>query len=327
MNYMKRIGVFTSGGDAPGMNACLRAIVKACRKAEIECIGIFEGYNGLVEGLMSPLDVENTRGIEKRGGTILKTARSTEFLTAEGRAQAFENVKQYELDGLIAIGGDGTFKGAVQWMEDYPVPVIGIPGTIDNDLYGTEYTLGFDTAVNNAMNAIDKIMDTAEAHNRLFLVEVMGRDSGHIALNAAVASGAEAVFLPEKKGELKEFFHLLNQRSKEPISHALLAIVAEGNEEGSAYKVASRVRALFPEFDTRVTVLGHVQRGGSPTQRDRVIGARWGVMAVEALVKGQSGFYTGLTGGKYQLVSMEKAAKNAYKIDKGLMHAMDILSE
>ena len=290
-------------------------------------MGIFEGFNGLVEGLIAPLTEESTKGIEKMGGTILKTARSAEFKSKEGRAQAFENLKNYEIEALIIIGGDGSFKGAHIFAQEYEVPIIGIPGTIDNDLYGTDYTLGFDTAVNNAMQAIDKIMDTAEAHNRLFLIEVMGRDSGHIALNSAVACGADVVFLPEIAEELKDFFHLLKTRSDEPFSSALIAIVAEGNTEGNAFKIANRVRTLFPEFDTRVSVLGHLQRGGSPTQRDRVIGARWGVLAVESLLKKKSGYYTAFSKGKHVLVKIEKAANNKYALDKDLLHAVDILSE
>jgi len=324
---MNRIGVLTSGGDAPGMNACIRAIVKTCAKNNVECIGIFEGYNGLVEGFLSPLTVESTKGIEKLGGTILKTARSEEFKTDQGRAKAFETIREYELDALIVIGGDGSFKGAQALMHEFDLPVIGIPGTIDNDLYGTDYTLGFDTAVNNAMQAIDKIMDTAEAHNRLFLVEVMGRDSGHIALNSAVACGADVVFLPEVDGELKQFFALLKQRSKEPVAHALIAVVAEGDSEGNAFKIANRVRTLFPEFDTRVTVLGHTQRGGSPTQRDRVIGARWGVLAVESLLNKKYGYYTAFAKGKHILVSLDKAANHKYSMDKDLLHAVNILTE
>lgn len=324
---MNRIGILTSGGDAPGMNACIRAIVKTCAKNNIECIGIFEGYNGLVEGFLSPLTIETTKGIEKMGGTILKTARSSDFKTSEGRARAFETIKNYEIDALIVIGGDGSFKGATLFADEYQVPIMGIPGTIDNDLFGTDYTLGFDTAVNNAMQAIDKIMDTAEAHNRLFLVEVMGRDSGHIALNSAVACGADVVFLPEIDGELNQFFALLKHRSKDPVEHALIAIVAEGNTEGNAFKIANRVRTLFPEFDTRVSVLGHIQRGGSPTQRDRVIGARWGVLAVESLLKKKKGHYTAFSKGKHVLVSLDKAANHKYEMDKDLLHAVNILTE
>lgn len=324
---MKKIAVLTSGGDAPGMNACIRAIVKTCAKNNIECYGIFEGYNGLVEGFVAPLTVESTKGIEKLGGTILKTARSTEFKTEQGQAQAFKTIQEYELDALIVIGGDGSFKGAHFFSQAFNIPVIGIPGTIDNDLYGTDYTLGFDTAVNNAMQAIDKILDTAEAHNRLFLVEVMGRDSGHIALNSAVACGADVVFLPEIDGELKQFFALLKNKSKDPVSHAIIAIVAEGNTEGNAFKIADRVKTLFPEFDTKVSVLGHIQRGGSPTQRDRVIGARWGVLAVESLLKNKHGFYTAFDNGVHCLVELEKATNQKYSMDKDLLHAVNILTE
>jgi 6-phosphofructokinase 1 len=289
---MKKIAVFTSGGDAPGMNACVRAVVRAGIYHNLEVVGIMHGYTGMIEGDFVPLTAESVANILQRGGTILKSARSKEFMTAEGRKKAYENIKAQGIEGLVCIGGDGTFTGATKFFDEYGIPCMGAPGTIDNDLYGTDYTIGFDTAVNTALDAIDKIRDTADSHDRIFFVEVMGRHSGAIALEVGIAGGAEAILLPEINGDaerVKELF--IKRKRKKSFS---LVVVAEGDEAGGAYKVADALKQEFPEMDMRVTILGHVQRGGSPTANDRVLATRLGAACVENLLKGETNKMAGI---------------------------------
>ncbi len=286
MREIKNIAILTSGGDSPGMNAAIRAVTRTCVHYNISCVGIFRGYNGLIEGDMMKMQVRTVSHILGRGGTVLKSARSEMFRTKEGREKAFENIKKNKIDALITIGGNGTFTGAKIFHEEFGVPVIGIPGTIDNDLYGTDFTLGFDTATNTVVEAVDKIRDTATSHNRLFFVEVMGRDSGFIALRAGIAVGAIAVMLPEDEMSIEDLLAVLDQGAKAGRTSSIV-IVAEGDVHGGAFGVAKQVAETNPEFDTRVTVLGHIQRGGRPSCMDRVLASRMGVAAVEGLMEGR----------------------------------------
>ena len=289
---IKKIGVFTSGGDAPGMNACVRAAVRTCIYFGIDVYGITAGYDGLINNRIAPMTAASVGNIIQYGGTILKTARSKEFRTEEGRAMAYKNLKEHGIDALVAIGGDGTYTGALAFSKEYDIPIIGCPGTIDNDLAGSDFTIGFDTATNTAVDAIDKIRDTADAHNRVFFVEVMGRHSGHIALNAALAGGAEGVFIPEKENEFTELvnFHKNKRREKQ----FSIFVVAEGDEQGRAYELAKAYQEHFPEADTRVTVLGHIQRGGKPSANDRILASRLGAHAVKGLLEGKHGVAVGV---------------------------------
>ncbi len=289
---IKKIAVFTSGGDAPGMNACVRATVRTCIYFGVDVYGITGGYDGMINNKIAPMSASSVGNIIQYGGTILKSARSKEFRTPEGRKQAYENLKSHGIEALVAIGGDGTYTGALKFSEEYGIPIIGCPGTIDNDLAGTDYTIGFDTATNTAVDAIDKIRDTADAHNRVFFVEVMGRHSGHIALNAALAGGAEGVFIPEKENEFEDLinFHKNKRREKQ----FSIFVVAEGDEQGRAYELANAYQQHFPEADTRVTVLGHIQRGGKPSANDRILASRLGAHAVKGLLEGKQGVAVGV---------------------------------
>ncbi len=321
---MKRIGVFTSGGDSPGMNACIRAVVRSASFHQIEVIGIRRGYQGMIEGEFTPLANKDVANIIQYGGTVLKTARSEEFKTQEGRRKAFENLKANGVEGLICIGGDGTYTGAGLFHEEFGMPCIGVPGTIDNDLYGTDFTIGFDTAVNTALDAIDRIRDTADAHNRVFFVEVMGRDSGFIALNAGIAGGAEGIMLPEVMNDyetLCEHFHRESRRIKE----FSIIIVAEGEKEGGALLLSERFRKEF-NTDVRVTILGHVQRGGKPSANDRILAAFLGNAAVEQLMAGQSNLCVGMVDNHLSLVPFSDAIKKKKTIDHSLWHLSKILS-
>lgn len=304
----RNIGVFTSGGDSPGMNACIRAVVRSAIFHKIRVTGIMRGYQGMIENdfvNMSPRSVSN---IIQRGGTILKSARSKDFLTAEGRKLAGKNLRDAGIDGLIAIGGDGTFRGAVQLSEEFDLPIMGVPGTIDNDLFGTDFTLGFDTAVNTAVEAIDKIRDTAASHNRLFFIEVMGRDAGFIALWAGISGGAEAILMPEQKTNIDDLVSLLNKGKSEKKTSSIV-IVCEGDDAGGAAEIAEKVKSKHPGYETRVTVLGHVQRGGSPTALDRILGSRFGVAAVEALIDGKRNMMTGILKNEIAFTDFAKATK------------------
>src|ERR1700712_3247154 len=284
MAHIKNIGLFTSGGDAPGMNAAIRAVVRAALFHNIKVTGIRRGYEGMINGDFFPMDRRSVSNIIQKGGTILKTARSEQFRTKEGRQIAFDNLKKFEVDALIGIGGDGTFRGAKEFGDEFDMPIIGLPGTIDNDMMGTDFTIGYDTAINTVINAVDKIRDTAESHDRLFIVEVMGRDSGLIALRTGIAAGAEAILIPETKTDANALMSRLEKGRKDKSSKII--IVAEGDEAGGAFQISAVIKEKFPNYDIRVSILGHIQRGGKPTCMDRVLASRVGVAAVEALRDG-----------------------------------------
>jgi 6-phosphofructokinase 1 len=302
---MKKIAVFTSGGDSPGMNACIRSVVRTGIYNSLEVVGILRGYNGMVEGDFKSLKATSVANIVQKGGTILKTARSESFRTVEGRKKAYENLKKEGVEGLVCIGGDGSFTGAKIFFEEYGIPCIGAPGTIDNDLYGTDYTIGFDTAINTAVEAIDKIRDTAESHDRVFFVEVMGRHSGAIALEVGLAGGAEAILLPEVSGEIERLKTIFRQRRRKK-SFSII-VVAEGDEQGGAYQIAEALQKEFPKISPRVTILGHIQRGGNPTAADRVLATRLGAACVDALLKGETNKMAGLVNNKVVLTSFDDA--------------------
>jgi 6-phosphofructokinase 1 len=289
---MKKIAVFTSGGDSPGMNACIRAAVRTAVASNMEVFGIHRGYEGMIDNLIYPMAADSVSNIIQDGGTILKTARSARFMTPEGRAIAASNLKALGIEGLVCIGGDGSYTGANVLQQEHGIKTIGCPGTIDNDLFGTDYTIGFDTAVNTALEAIDKIRDTAESHNRIFFIEVMGRHSGHIALYSGIAGGAEGIFIPERQNELESIIaqYGLPKRQKA----FSIFIVAEGDEEGHAYTIAKKFTEAYPGLDTRVSILGHIQRGGSPSANDRILATRLGAAAVLALKEGKQNLAAGI---------------------------------
>lgn len=323
---IKKIGVFTSGGDSPGMNAAIRSVVRTCAYMNIECVGIYRGYEGMIEGDFKPMDARSVNNIINKGGTILKSARSLEFRTPEGRAKAYANLKEEGIDAFVVIGGDGSFTGAMIFNQEYNFPVIGIPGTIDNDIYGTTYTVGFDTALNTVVEVIDKIRDTASSHNRLFFVEVMGRDVGHIALNAGVGAGAEEILIPEENLGLDRLLESL-KRSKQSGKSSSIVVVAEGDKTGkNVFELKEYVEEHIPIYDVRVSVLGHMQRGGSPSCFDRVLASRMGVKAVEALLEGKSSLMVGIQDNKLTLTPLIKAIKGHTKIDKELIRVSDIMS-
>jgi 6-phosphofructokinase 1 len=322
---MRNIGVFTSGGDSPGMNACVRAVVRTGIDAGLAVFGIYRGFEGMIDGDIVKFEKHDVSNIIQHGGTILKTARSKEFMTPEGRKKAFENLQTHGIDGLVCIGGDGSFRGAMALNQEFGIQVMGCPGTIDNDLFGTDYTIGFDTAVNTAVSAVDKIRDTADSHNRLFFVEVMGRDAGIIALYTAIGSGAESVLVPETKTYIPELIAQLEKGYRQNKTSAII-IVAEGDEEGGAYAVAEKVKATFDMYDTRVSVLGHIQRGGSPTAFDRVLASRLGHAAVRALLDGRTCEMVGLVNRQEVFVSFEKATKHHREVNPKLLALVDILS-
>jgi len=291
MNKIKNIGVLTSGGDAPGMNAAIRAVVRAAIYYDLQVTGILRGYEGLVNGDFIEMDRKSVANIIQRGGTILKTARSDSFRTKEGREEAYNQLKKNNIDALIVIGGDGTFTGADLFTHEFNFPVVGLPGTIDNDLEGTDFTIGYDTAINTVINAVDKIRDTAESHDRLFIVEVMGRDSGLIALRSGIGVGAEAIMIPEANMGVDGLITRLETGRKDKASKII--IVAEGDEIGGGFNVGEALKKKFPSYDIRVSVLGHIQRGGKPSCMDRVLASRLGVVAVEGLLAGQTGVMVG----------------------------------
>ncbi|WMX14105.1 MULTISPECIES: 6-phosphofructokinase [unclassified Aureispira] len=323
---MKKIAVFTSGGDAPGMNACIRAVVRAAIHYNIEVVGIRRGYKGMINDDFIPMNSKSVSYILHKGGTILGSARSDEFRTAMGRKKAYNNLKKHGIDGIVAIGGDGTFTGANIFMQEYPdIAIVGTPGTIDNDLYGTDFTIGYDTAINTAMEAIDKIKDTADSHDRLFFVEVMGRDVGFIAARAGIAAGAKAILIPESKTNIDELVQqLLDNAAKKKLSN--IVVVAEGDDEGGALEISKKVKAQTDIFDIRVTILGHMQRGGSPTCMDRVLASRVGVAAVEALKKGQKGVMLGQLHREIHATPFEKAIKHHKKMSTVLEDLSKILA-
>lgn len=323
---MKRIGVMTSGGDSPGMNAAIRAVVRTCAYHEIECVGIYHGYQGMIAGDFVELNARSVKGIINKGGTFLKSARSKEFMTTEGRQKAFENLKSAGIDGLVAIGGDGTFTGALIFNKEFNFPTIGIPGTIDNDIAGTSHTLGYDTALNTVVDAVDKIRDTASSHDRLFFVEVMGRDAGHIALNVGIGAGAEEILIPEENLGLERLLESL-EKSKQSGKASSIVIVAEGDKSGkNVFELKDYIDENLPEYDVRVSVLGHLQRGGSPSCFDRVLASRMGVAAVESLMEGKSNLMVGLINDEIALTPLEQAIKGQSKINKELIRVSDIMS-
>ena len=323
---MKKIAVFTSGGDSPGMNANIRAVVRSAIYYGMDCVGIRNGYEGLIDGDMFDMTSRDVSNILQLGGTILGTARSPRFMTAEGRQKAYENLAKFGVEGIVACGGNGTYTGALVFMSEHPdIRIVGTPGTIDNDLYGTDFTIGYDTAVNTAMNAIDNIKDTANAHGRVFFVEVMGRDAGFIALRSAIATGAEAVLVPETFTDLNALVATLN-RNFEKKKRASIIIVSEGDDAGDAFEVLNQIKPRLLATDIRVTVLGHIQRGGRPTVNDRVLASRLGLEAVRALRDGKVGVAIGQIAGEIAYTPFEIAIKYHQTINKTLLEMVEILS-
>jgi 6-phosphofructokinase 1 len=325
-NTIKRIAVLTSGGDSPGMNAAIRSVARTCAYHNIECVGVYRGYEGLIEGDFKEMNARSVRGIINKGGTILKSARSKEFRTKEGRQLAYKMLVEANIDALVVVGGDGTFTGAMIFNEEFDFPVMGIPGTIDNDIVGTSHTLGFDTALNTVVDAIDKIRDTASSHNRLFFIEVMGRDVGHIALNVGIAGGAEEILIPEEDLGLDRLVESLN-RSKKSGKTSSIVVVAEGDKIGkNIFELKDYVDQNMEGYDVRVSVLGHMQRGGSPSCFDRVLASRMGVKAVESLLEGKTNYMVGLMDNKMELTPLERAIKGKAKINLELLRVSDIMS-
>jgi 6-phosphofructokinase 1 len=323
--FIKKIGVLTSGGDSPGMNAAIRAVVRTANYYGLECVGIREGYNGLMEGNFIKMGPRSVSNIINLGGTILRSARSMAFKTKEGRAIAFQNCQKHGIEALVVIGGDGSFTGAKIFAEETGIRIIGVPGTIDNDIFGTDNTIGFDTALNTAMEAIDKIRDTATSHNRVFFVEVMGRDAGFIALNSGIASGAVDILIPEQKDsfdDLMECFEKAKKRGK----NSSIVIVAEGEKLGNAYELAEQTKIKFPNYDIRVSVLGHIQRGGSPSCADRVLASRLGFGAVVGLLKGLTNVMAGIQSNQLVYTPIDDAIKKHNEINQDLLLISEVLA-
>ena len=326
-NSIKRIGVMTSGGDSPGMNAAIRAVARSCAYYNVQCVGFYRGFQGMIEGDYVEMDARSVRNIISRGGTILKSARSNDFLTAEGRKKAADNLKKAKVDAMILIGGDGTFRGGKIFSDEHGIPVIGVPGTIDNDIFGTNSTIGYDTALNTVVEAIDKIRDTASSHNRLFFVEVMGRDAGFIALNSGVGAGAEEILIPEEDLGLDRLLASL-ERSRRSGKTSSIVVVSEGDKIGkNVFELSEYVTNNFPDYDCRVTVLGHIQRGGSPSCFDRVLASRLCVKAVELLLDGKKDVMVGFVNNQIEFCTLEESAsKGKHKINLDLLRISDILS-
>ncbi|MGB1080752.1 MAG: 6-phosphofructokinase [Flavobacteriaceae bacterium] len=325
LTSIHKIGVLTSGGDAPGMNAALRSVVRSCAYYKILCFGIRRGYQGMIENDIKPLGPRSVNNIINKGGTILKSARSNDFRTREGRQKAYENLQKNGIDALIVIGGDGSFTGGLIFQKEFGIPVIGIPGTIDNDIHGTSHTIGYDTALNTVVDAVDKIRDTAISHNRLFFVEVMGRDAGHIALNTGIGAGAEEILIPEEDMGLDRLLDSL-KRSKKSGKLSSIVMVAEGDKIGkNVFELAEHIEENLPDYEVRVSVLGHMQRGGAPTCFDRVLASRMGLKAVEALRDGISRNMIGIADGKMILTPLDKAIKGESKIDMELVRVSEIM--
>jgi 6-phosphofructokinase 1 len=325
MAKINKIGVLTSGGDAPGMNAAIRSVVRTAVYNKLEVVGIRQGYQGLIDANFIPMQASSVSDIIQRGGTILKTARCEEFRSPEGRLKAFKNLKDAQIDGVVVIGGDGSFTGARIFNEEFDIPFVGIPGTIDNDIYGTDYTIGYDTALNTVVEAVDKIRDTASAHNRMFFVEVMGAEAGFIALYSGIASGAEAIIIPETQDAMQDIKSLIEAGNIRKKSSNII-IVAEGLKEGGAFIIAEKVKNDFKDYDVRVSVLGHLQRGGSPSASDRVNASRLGHAAVEALLDDQKSVMVGLANGEISLVPFRKAVKLHKDVNHNLVDLAKILS-
>lgn len=325
MKEIQRIGVFTSGGDAPGMNAALRAVVRSSIYYKKEVFGIMQGYEGMIDGDMHKLSPRSVSNIIQHGGTMLKTARSQRFRTKEGRKEAYKQLKEHGIDALVAIGGDGTFTGLHKLYEEYKLPSVCIPGTIDNDLGGTDFTIGYDTAVNTAVEAMDKIRDTAISHNRLFFIEVMGRHSGYIALHSGVAGGAVAIIVPEEKVTIKDIYDRLMEGGKQNKKSSLV-VVAEGSPLGGAHEIAAEISKMTSYFDIKVTTLGHLQRGGNPTCFDRVLAGKMGIAAVEGLLKGKKDVMVGMVNNKIVYNAFEKVMQLRQKFDAEASRINKILS-
>lgn len=325
-NQIKKIGVMTSGGDAPGMNAAIRAVVRTCAYYHVKCIGYYRGYEGMVNDDFIELSPRSVKNIINKGGTILKSARSDDFRTKEGRKKAYESLKKAGVDAMVLIGGDGTFTGGAKFSEEYNIPVVGVPGTIDNDICGTQFTIGYDTALNTVVEAIDKIRDTASSHNRLFFIEVMGRDAGFIALNSGVGAGAEEILIPEEDQKLEKLLESL-RRSKRSGKTSSIVVVAEGDTTGeNVFELAKAAKAHLPDYNPRVTVLGHLQRGGSPTCFDRVLASRLGVKSVEFLLDGQRDIMLGLENNKVVATPISDIVNSEHDINRELLRISDILS-
>lgn len=324
MRKMKKIGILTSGGDAPGMNAAIRSAVRTAHYHQIEPIGISEGFNGLVNKQFNTLSNHDVSNILQRGGTILRSARSASFRTQEGRKQAHQHLSESGIEGLVIIGGDGSFTGAHIFFKEFGIPFIGVPGTIDNDLYGTDFTLGFDTACNTVIDAVDRIKDTAASHNRLFFIEVMGRDSGYIALNTGIATGAEEILLPETATNVDHLIQRLEDAHRQR-KNSSIVIVAEGDDGGGAAKIAAEVQAKYHHYDTRVTILGHLQRGGKPSAMDRVLGSRLGYEAVDQLISGTSDVMVGIKNGEIVPVPIHDAINRTKPLKQHLFQIKNAL--
>jgi len=323
---IKKIAVLTSGGDSPGMNTALRAVVRTCAFNQIKCAGIYRGFEGLINNEIKDLGTRSVRGIINRGGTMLYSARSKEFRTKAGREKAYKNVIKNNIDAIVVIGGDGSFTGGMIFEKEFEIPVVGIPGTIDNDLFGTSHTLGYDTAINTVMEAIDKIRDTAISHDRLFFVEVMGRDAGHIALNSGIAIGAQDILIPESEIGINDLITSL-KRSKKLGKTSNIVVVAEGDKTGkNVFELSKKVEEKFPDYEIRVSVLGHMQRGGSPSCFDRVLGTKMGVIAVESLLEGKSSKMVGIINGKIELTPLISAIKGTSKINPELIRISKIMN-
>lgn len=324
-NEIRNIAVLTSGGDAPGMNAAIRAVTRTALYYGKEVFGVYRGYEGLIEGDLIPLDSNSVKHILSRGGTFLKSARSVEFRTPEGRAKAAANLKMHNIDALVVIGGDGSFTGALKLAEEHGIKVIGVPGTIDNDLYGTDYTIGYDTAINTVVESVDKIRDTASSHNRLFLVEVMGRDTGYIAAAAGLATGALSIILPEKASTYEQLFEQL-QSGQNKGKTSNIIIVAEGNNLGDLPEIASQIKKQFPDMDVKITTLGHTQRGGSPTTEDRNLASVLGYYAVKGLMEGKHGNMSGMIDQKVVFTPLSDAISKNTEFDYEILTIAKVLA-
>ena len=322
---VSRIGVLTSGGDSPGMNAAIRAVVRTGIYYGLDVYGIMRGYQGLIEDDLYHMESRSVANIIQRGGTILKTARCKEFLTTDGRRKAFEVLKRRGINGLVIIGGDGSFRGAVEFSREYDIPVIGIAGTIDKDIQGTDFTIGFDTAVNTAVEAIDKIRDTADAHNRLFIVEVMGRDAGYIALHSGIATGAENILIPERRTNIEDVIQSLQEKERRQ-KLVNIVVVAEGDDFGGATNIEKIIKERMPLAETRVAILGHIQRGGAPSCLDRLIASRMGYHAVECLIEGRHNVFVGIQNNRMNYVPLENIGKKKGTISEEWLKIVKILA-
>lgn len=323
-NKVTKIGVLTSGGDAPGMNAAIRAVVRTGIYNKLDVFGIMRGYSGMIDGDIFQMEGKSVANIIQRGGTILKTARCKEFFTKEGRTIAYNNLKKLGINGLVVIGGDGSFRGAQIFSNEFDIPCIGLPGTIDKDIAGTDFTIGFDTAVNTAVEAIDKVRDTADAHDRLFIIEVMGRDSGYIALHSGIATGAENILIPERKTDIENVINsLVEKHGRKKLVNII--VVAEGEEFG-ALELSRVITERIPNQEVRVTILGHIQRGGAPTCFDRLIASRMGYSAVECLIEGRFNLFVGIVNNKMHYIPLDQAVKKKQKISEDWMKIVRILS-